>query len=84
MGVGRRDKMEEKDYIEQYRQYSQAKMLECIEDAKKIFDTIFGQTSTPPFDRIAILIIATQLFDKRVSPYHYWKQKKIREERKHE
>ena len=72
--------MKEREYIEEYRKHSQAKMLECVEDARKIFQTVFEHGDSPELDRISILIIASQLFRQRVSPYHYWKQKKMREE----
>lgn len=59
-----------------YRKYTQAKMLECIEDAKNILEQSFG-SDKPDIDRVAILLIARELFNKRVSPYHYWKEKRL-------
>lgn len=67
--------MEKDEGLAKYRQYTNAKMLECIEDARKIVDKVFG-SGNPHTDRIAIILIATQLFDKRVSPFYYWRIRK--------
>jgi len=72
--------MEERKYMEEYRAYAKAKMLECIEDSREIFRNVFEKGDTPEIDRISIMIIASQLFEHRVSPFHYWKQKKRRED----
>ena len=65
---------------EKYRQYVMARMRECIQDAKAIFESEFKSSSNPEMDRIAIVMIATSIFDKRISPFHYWKDKKMMEE----
>lgn len=64
---------------EKYRQYVIARMRECIQDAKAIFESEFGSAEKAEFDRIAIIMIANSIFDKRISPFHYWKDKKIME-----
>jgi len=64
---------------EKYRQYVIARMQECIEDAKKIFENEFRDGSNPEIDRIAVILIANSIFEKRITPFHYWRDKKLAE-----
>jgi len=66
----------ENELIRQYRKYSQAKMMECMEDAKKIYNDKFGDSEE---QAICVSMIAVALFESRISPFHYWKQKKMKE-----
>ena len=75
--------MEEKELIDEYRNYTQAKMRECIRDACSVYKGELRDISSA-HDFIGICMLATALFRARVSPYHYWRQKKLREKMEEE
>lgn len=68
----------EKELMDEYRQITIQKIKEAIEDAKEIVSNEFPEVNSPYY-AIIVSGIARTIFDKRISPYHYWKQKKILE-----
>jgi len=57
-----------------YREYTNARMIECIEDAINICNEFSERRK---FKSEEITQIAIILFDKRISPFYYWMQKEI-------
>lgn len=71
---------QEKELEGMYRKYSNAKMLEAMNDAMAIINTFTEDVNfkiTESDDLLnAITKVATKLFQSRISPYHFWQQKK--------